>query len=447
MIKDSFKLIRTNFSLLEKHKVEQRKLNPLMLILIIYSILIMIPYEMSHSYKWLKIFGALNLMCDFIFTILLFNLYKLHKQQKLSRFILITDICAAIPGIAATLLMLYSLITNNFNFYEFIASAGLSIPALKTTKFLRILRVTRLFRIIRNVKLLKFISLKSDSLSAETAVGWIGFSVLILFIFANFIFVLTGPLATIESDYYKKLNLFKNKFISYQTLNIENIKKISNNFFKKIIVIKNTKKIILPNYNKNYIENNFCSLNSTTIKFKTLDNEIWEITFYDDEIFKLRKKNNLLWISTIIIGILFFSIITTLLIGRFFTDNINDYRKEIIDSYVGAETDFILDMENLSKNDSDSFAFAIGVYTKDFCSLINENNKSNDIIKEMENEINSSNEYSEELEQEIIKLVDDNKNCSQDLKQTIKLLKKIIEKNEPLKNKVKSILKLKTVKF
>lgn len=453
LFNDSFEKIKNNFLLLEENKKKERKMNIVELIFIIFSILIMIPYEMATTFEWLKIFGGLNLFCDIVFVILLYRLWLQYKKGIASAFSITTDILAAIPGIAAIIVFLISkFVFKDFNAGEFIASGGLALQSLKTTKFLRILRVTRLFRIIRNIKVLKFISMKSDSTSCESAVGWIGFVLLILLILSNFTFMFFGPIALLEDDFNNKLNALKTELDNIENITDEIIIQTSAKYGlnNKILYIEHDgekkyfNKLSQETEDKSETMLNiiYCGLNSTLLSVKNIN-----ILIDDGEIFIATKRNNLLWILVIIFVILLFSFIITIIIGQNFTDYMNDYRKVIIDSYQGVESSFNLDSEKLSKNDRDSFAYAISLFTEDFVKLVQS-------IKELENKINlrdkeiqDLNDNIEDLEKEI-ESGDDNSNTKdilEDLNKTIQLIKKLTSKNPDVINKINKVIKFKTI--
>lgn len=453
IFQDSYEKIRRNFAMLEDFKQRQRQMNIIELAFIIFSIVIMIPYEMVYSYKWLTIIGGLNLMCDIVFVVLLYRLWFAYKKGVASNFLLITDFLAAFPGIAAILvLMIATLITKDFNGGEFLAAGGLSLPALKTTKFLRILRVTRLFRVVRNIKLLKFIALKSDSNSAEMAVGWLGFILLVLLIISNFLFILVGPISIQEDSYYKLgMNLEDNLIKSNPQISPEVFAEISKGNLKdKLVYIEisgerkyyNEFSGIEPSKADLMIKDKFCSLNSSQLKLNDI-----VILLDDKEVFYATKRNNLIWISAIIFSVLIFSIIATVLIGKNFTDYMNDYRKVIIDSYQGIESSFNLDAEKLSKNDRDSFAYAVGLYTQDFVRLVAGLKDLESQLKLKDQEIEDLNFSIQDLEKELdsIPAGGGDEETIKDLDKSIKLIKKLCSKNPSLLNKIRASIKFKTI--
>ncbi|HOK40848.1 MAG TPA: hypothetical protein PLD27_07415 [bacterium] len=462
---DSYEKIKKNFELLEAYKEKQRQVNLIELFFIIFSIIIMIPYEMLDSFYWLRIVGGLNLACDIIFVILLYRLFIAYKKGIASVFLVTTDIMAALPGIGAIIVFLYSYYNNSFNANEFLAAAGLSLPALKTTKFLRILRITRLFRIVRNFKLLKFISLKSDSLACENAVAWLGFIVLIFLIITNFLFIMFGPLTKQENKYFSQLNDLKNFLNEKEATKIELAEVIiKKSIFKNnLIYIKDnaTNEIKFfgqfEKYNNNIklalqkVNYKFCSLNSSKINYQNI-----EILFDDGEIFHLNKTNNFIWISIIISFILLFSFFATIFIGKYLTDYLNDYRKIIIDSYQGVESSFDLDLNKLSKNDRDSFAYAMGLYTQDFVRLVKGIDELEQKLKQKETEIEDLNYTIKQLENDLQQCGSSaatqqsdeyTENLKSDLEKAITLIKKLLANKPDLIEKIKKAIKFKTINF
>lgn len=326
IFQDSFEKIKKNFDLVDHHKKNQKKINILELVFIIFSILLLILYELVESYYWLKICGGLNLVCDIVFVILLLRLIIPFKNKTVSKLDVITDVLVAIPGLGTIAVLIISLfITKNFHSGEFIAAAGLGIPAFKTTKFLRIFRVIKLFRLMRNVKLLKFISLKSKFCVCEQAVGWLGFILILFFIIINFIFIMTGPLALEEERFFQRLNNFKLLVNKTNANTPELLEVVAARYDLKedivYISINGTKTYFNmyaayePKIVEQYINFKFCSLNSSLVTINNI-----KVLFDDKEIFLPDKINNLIWISTIVVIMILFSIFAAILISRYFSD-------------------------------------------------------------------------------------------------------------------------------
>ncbi len=461
LIQESHDKIRKNFEMLEESKKRERHINIVELLFILFSILIMVPYELASTFKTMFIFGALNIVCDFIFVILLFRLIVWKKKGTLTPFIAITDILAALPGVAEIIVLLLSLfVFRDFNFGEYVAAGGLAIAALKTTKLLRILRVARLFRLIRNIKLIKFLSIKSDSNSAENVVGWLGFMLLVILIFANLCFVLFGPLSIQEDKFFTQIRIFQQDLEKLAPQSASEILAQAKfrNLLDNIIYIKIGPSQWLFNdwengskeENLQKIADTFCQLNSTLVKAGAI-----EILLDDKEIFTAIQHNNVLWVLIIIFSVLTFALITTTIIGRNFTDYLNDYRKAIIDSYDGVQSLFKIDMKHLSTNDRDSFVYAMGLYIEDFVRFVKglqtfekqlklkdeEISDLNEVIKGLENDLQTSSSEATGSEDDLIKQV------QSDLEIAVRTIRQLCAKNPAFLDKVRASVKFKTVKL
>lgn len=405
LFNESHERIKQNFEMLEDQKKKQRRVDTRDLLFIIFSILIMIPYEMASSALWLKIFGGINLACDLVFVALLWRLRQARREKVLTPFLAVTDILAALPGISAVILLAVSaLFVRDFHFGDYLAAGGLGIATLKTTKFLRVLRVTRLFRVMRNVKLLRFISLKSDSNSAEMTVGWLGFILLSLLIAVYFVFVFAGPLAMQEDFYFSRIKDLREHLekSGYRDFNEVFSRVFYSNLKDRLIYIRigdmkqyyNEQSRVSPWEAESRISREYCSVNSTLVKAKDIG-----ILLDDKEFFHENRVNNLIWIVSIILSVLIFSFLATLIIGRDYTDLLNECRQAILNAYSGIPSAFAVDMEKQGKNDRDSFAFAMGVYTRDFALM---KDALSDLERRMElkdSEVEDLNNAVRELEQ------------------------------------------------
>jgi hypothetical protein len=277
LFQESHEKIKANFGMLEESKKRERHINLLELVFIVFSILIMIPYEMASTYTAMLIFGALNIACDLIFVVLLYRLVVWKKNGTLTPFVAVTDIMAALPGIAEIIVFLLAVfVFRDFHAGEYVAAGGLAIAALKSTKLLRILRVARLFRLIRNIKLVRFLSLRSDSNSCENVVGWLGFMLLVILISMNLLFIMFGPLSIQEDLFYGQVNKFRTGIQEMNSGSVDEVaqKAADSGLQQKLVFIRTGADLRFFNewtgdtYENLMVraERRFCHLNSTRVQ-------------------------------------------------------------------------------------------------------------------------------------------------------------------------------------
>lgn len=454
IFQDSLQQIKETQYSFEQQQRERRKTSKLEFYFILFSILIMIPYEIMSSYVGLLILGGLNLICDLIFVFLLYHSVKAYQNKQSTKFLVITDFLAAIPGLVAIMIFIISvLFIGNFHIGEFLAGAGLIIPTLKTTRLLRLLRLTRLFRIMRNVKALRLISLSSESVACERVVGWLGLLLLIIFITMNLIFQIFGPLAIQENSYYKLMDRFSSIMKMSQPQNFEEIFSIvlHTGLSDKLVYIKffneeryyNLHGKLDPDKARSFVQKKYCSLNSTKLKFNQT-----EILFDDKEIFQANKRYNFIWILSLTLGVFLFSFITTFIIGHFFTDDIQKYIKSILASYEGEEVT-LSPKEVFWKTDKETLDKIIKLYINDFVHMLK-------TMDEFEGELKLKEQEKNELQYTIKKLENDIQNDSvpedmqalkNDLDKTVKIIQKLCDKRPDILEKIRNNIVFKTIKI
>lgn len=430
-----YEQILNNFESLEHRVREQQNIGRLEFAFILTSILIMVPYELVTDARSMLVLGSLNLLFDLVFVLLLLRFISWKRQGKLNLFTVITDSLAALPGILAILFLGISLIMpQEFILTDFLAAGGLSVAVIRSTKLLRALRLSRLFRLLRNIKMLRYIALKSDSPSCENTVGWLGFFVLSILIMINVGTTMWGPLAFLQdsSDYVREQ--FTQELDAAAPADILGVMQLNREYglAESIIYLeRDGRRTYGPEYQnldrsdaETAISRRYNGLNSYLISAGG-----WELRVRNTVLFRAQRMHNFLWISGIIIAITLFSLLATSFIGRTYTDYLNDYRKAILDSYKGIESLFEIDPDQISRDDRDSFAYAIGLYTKDFLEMVRTFHALNSSLEEKEQEISDLNDAIQSLEQDLEPLDADVQTCRA-------LLQKLCRKNPGLAEKI-----------
>ena len=104
-------------------------------------------------------------------------------------------------------------------------------------------------------------------------------------------------------------------------------------------------------------------------------------------------------------------------------------------------------MERLSKNDRDSFAYAMGLYTMDFVKLVNGLNQLENQLKLKDKEIDDLNYVIKDLEHNIQSMSpgETDEDIIQDIETAIKVIKKLCAKNPEVLEKIRQSVEFKTI--
>ncbi|SIQ45048.1 hypothetical protein SAMN05920897_10917 [Alkalispirochaeta americana] len=433
--------IRKNFEDLEIHQQAQHNISLLEFAFILCSILVMIPYELALTAQPMLVFGTLNLFFDLVFLVLLVRFISWKKEGRLTLFTAVTDSLAALPGMLALIFLVVSLLASltgsaDFVVADFLAAGGLSVGIIRSTKLLRALRLTRLFRLLRNIKMLRFIALKSDSSSCEATVGWLGFFVLAILILLSATTTVWGPLGYIQDSSERARERLQADLEARDPADSSDVLRILGEHSREedwIYLQRGDRR----NYGQNYrdlseseaetsLSRRYNGLNSYVVSAGD-----WEILMKKGLQFHAQRRHNVLWVTGIIVSVTLFSMISTSLIGRTYTDYLNDYRKAILDSYKGIESLFEVDPGQLCRNDRDSFAYAIGLYTRDFLTLVRDYRKLSESLDEKDQEIRDLNEVIGGLEADL-------EPVDADLQACVEVLQKLCRKNPGLAGKINS---------
>ncbi|GAB6088745.1 hypothetical protein [Spirochaeta dissipatitropha] len=430
-----YEQILSNFESLEHRVREQQNIGSFEFAFILTSILIMIPYELVTDARSMLVLGSLNLLFDLVFVLLLLRFISWKRQGKLNLFTVITDSLAALPGILAIVFLGVSLmLPQEFILGDFLAAGGLSLAVIRSAKLLRALRLSRLFRLLRNIKMLRYIALKSDSPSCESTVGWLGFFVLSILILINVGTTVWGPLAFLQDSSDLAREQFIQELETTAPADILGAMQLSreHGLAESIIYLERDGRRTYGTEYQNLdrsdaeaeISRRYNGLNSYLISAGG-----WQIRIRNSVLFRAQRMHNFLWITGIILSITLFSLLATSFIGRTYTDYLNDYRKAILDSYKGIESLFEIDPEQISRDDRDSFAYAIGLYTKDFLEMVRTYHALNDSLEEKEQEIADLNDAIQGLEKDLEPLDADLQACRE-------LIQKLCRKNPGLADKI-----------